>query len=182
MASSWTAHPLLARPRPACGVAERHPSSSGTSDGTSRSVARGPHPTGQQRHQPAGAVTRRSLNCRPLPLQLRDLVQSRRPQWSSSLPPRCRSDTTFFEKERSGHHAECRFALRFLRATPNQMRSPSDRRRYASAADLRPPPSRSGPASPGCASRPAASGRPRSPRPPGRHAPRCDGTHAGAGP
>ena len=46
----------------------------------------------------------------------------------------------------------------------------------------RPPPCRSGRASPGCASRPAASGRPRCHRRPGRRGPRCGGRHAGAGP
>jgi hypothetical protein len=29
MTSSWTAHPLLASPRPACSAAERHPSDRG---------------------------------------------------------------------------------------------------------------------------------------------------------
>lgn len=61
-----------------------------------------------------------------------------------------------------------------------------DRREIAGGMPRQPgrrrPPCRSGRASLGCASRPAASNRPRCRRPPGRRAPRYGGTHAGAGP
>ena len=55
MTSSWTAHPLLASPRPACSAAERHPSDSGHGRWISCSVRAGSVPqrsrTGVGGHQ-----------------------------------------------------------------------------------------------------------------------------------
>jgi hypothetical protein len=88
----------------------------------------------------------------------RDLGDLRRAQRSAACSPRLPGV------------AEARF--------DRPMRGGGRRRR----PDQQRPSCRSGRAWPGCASRPAASGRPRCPRPLGRRAPRYGGTRAGGGP